>query len=60
MKNYSKNQINFFDWIIEALRMIAKGQTDKVTKNNLSMYKCGKIIRLDMKNMIDEDEANEI
>jgi hypothetical protein len=37
------------EWIIEAIKIIKSGVASKLEKDNVTIYKCGKIIRVDIK-----------
>lgn len=36
-------------WIVEAVETIKNGIADKVIKDDVTIYKCGNIIRIDIK-----------
>lgn len=36
-------------WLIQAVGLIANGMVDRLEKGNVIVYKCGKIIRIDVK-----------
>lgn len=37
------------DWIIEAVKIIKNGIAQKLEKNGVTVYACGKVIRIDIK-----------
>lgn len=37
------------EWIVEAIETIRSGVADKLEKNNVKVYQCGNIIRIDIK-----------
>lgn len=37
------------EWIIKAVETIKSGLCDKLEKDNILVYRCGKIIRVDIK-----------
>jgi hypothetical protein len=37
------------EWIIKAVETIKSGLCDKLEKDNIIVYRCGKIIRVDIK-----------
>lgn len=37
------------DWIVKAIAVIESGVANKLEKENITIYKCGKIIRIDIK-----------
>ena len=37
------------DWIAKAVETIKSGICDKLEKDNITIYRCGKIIRIDIK-----------
>lgn len=41
--------IEMFEWAIKAIETIKDGVADKLQKGNITIYKCGKIIRIDIK-----------
>ena len=40
---------NFADWLNEAIKAIRCGVADKLTRNNVTVYKVKNIIRIDIK-----------
>lgn len=37
------------EWIIKAVEAIASGLCDRLEKDGITVYQCGKIIRIDIK-----------
>lgn len=37
------------EWIVKAIETIRSGVADKLEKNNVKVYQCGDIIRIDIK-----------
>lgn len=37
------------EWIIKAIEIIKSGIADRLDKENVIVYRCGKIIRIDVK-----------
>lgn len=37
------------EWITKAVKLIEDGIVDKLEKDNITVYRCGKIIRIDIK-----------
>lgn len=37
------------EWIVKAIETIRNGVADKLEKNNVKVYQCGNIIRIDIK-----------
>ena len=44
-----KNEKELDEWFISAIGMIKSGIADKFEKGKVTVYKCGKIIRIDIK-----------
>ena len=41
------------EWILKAMETIKSGLCEKLEKGNITGYKCGKIIRIDIKNALE-------
>lgn len=37
------------EWLVKAVQTIESGLCDKLEKDNITVYRCGKIIRIDIK-----------
>lgn len=37
------------EWLMGAIEAIKNGVADKLEKGNITIYKCGKIVRIDIK-----------
>ena len=37
------------EWIVKAIETIRSGVADKLEKNNVKVYQCGNVIRIDIK-----------
>lgn len=44
-----KNEKELVEWLIGAIGTIKSGIADKLEKGKVTIYKCGKIIRIDIK-----------
>ena len=51
-------KLDIAQWIVNAVGIIASGVANKLEKGDVTVYKCGKIIRIDIKGEIQE-ETNE-
>lgn len=40
-------------WILKALEAVKSGLCEKLEKGNITVYKCGKIIRIDIKEVFE-------
>lgn len=43
-------------WIVQAVNVIKSGLAQKLEKDGVIIYKCGKIIRIDIKENIEVEE----
>lgn len=43
------------EWILKAMETIKSGLCEKLEKGNITVYKCGKIIRIDIKNAFENE-----
>lgn len=43
------------EWILKAVETIKSGLCEKLGKGNITVYKCGKIIRIDIKNAFENE-----
>ena len=43
------NGKEWFEWLLSAIEAIKNGVADKLEKGNITIYKCGKIVRIDIK-----------
>lgn len=45
-----KNTVNIdSEWLVEAIKIVKSGFVDRLDKDNIIVYKCGTIIRVDIK-----------
>ena len=42
-------------WLEEAIATISKGVADKLVRDNVTVYRVGKLVRIDIKDAIKED-----
>lgn len=50
--------IDITTWLIQAIELIANGTVDRLEKGNVIVYKCGKIIRIDVKGELQDAEIH--
>ena len=41
------------EWIVKAIEIIKSGLCDKLEKDNILIYRCGKVIRVDIKGVLE-------
>lgn len=58
VKRGENMKLDIAQWIVNAVGIIASGVANKLEKGDVTVYKCGKIIRIDIKGEIQE-ETNE-
>lgn len=46
-----KKRLNY-EWLRAAIKTIKLGFTDKLENNGVSVYKCGRVIRVDIKSEV--------
>ena len=58
LERESKKECNEFteicDWLSKAIPLIKNGTTNRLEKYNCVLYKCGTVIRLDIKNQFEK------
>lgn len=52
-------KLDIAQWIVNAVGIIAIGIANKLEKGDVTVYKCGKIIRIDIKSEIQEETDEE-
>lgn len=45
-------------WLEQAIAAVKSGLCEKLEKGNVTVYKCGKIIRIDIKNAFEGGNGN--
>lgn len=50
--------IDIANWIIQAVGLVANGMADRLEKGDVIVYKCGKIVRIDVKGDLQDAEIH--
>lgn len=47
------------EWIVEAVKIVKSGLAQKLEKSGVTVYSCGKIVRIDIKDTVEvQDDGN--